>query len=77
MKELPLWYSKSTSRWSLTTFRYARTIYARSSPRIWHPFMVVQTYVKKPGVRMHNGGFRAVSDIRARRSSIITRVSNT
>ena len=33
-KELPLWYCRSTSRGSLTTFRYARTIYAPRSPRI-------------------------------------------
>ena len=68
-KELSIPCCRTTSRGTLATFRYARTIYARSSPRIWHPFMVVQTYVKKAGVRMHNDGFRAVSDIRARRSS--------
>ena len=69
MKELPLWYSKSTSRWSLTTFRYARSIYAPSSPRIWHSFVVIQTYVQAANFRVRAVGFAAMCHIRIRRSS--------
>ena len=53
-----------TSSSTLTTFRYARTMYAPRAARIWHLFILVQTYVEKPHFLVKIDGFHAMSHIR-------------
>ena len=64
-----------TSSSTLTTFRYARTMYAPRAARIWHSFILIQTYVEKKHFLVSIDGFHAMSHIRCRRSSNATSVS--
>ena len=68
-KELPFWYCRTTSRGSLTTFRYARTIYAPRSPRIWRPFVPIRIYVREARVRARVVGSTTMCNIRSGHSS--------
>ena len=69
---LSLPYCHSAATMSLTTFRYARTIYVPRSARIRRPFSVSFQHVEKNLREVRRVEICAMNDIRSRRSSFVS-----